>query len=303
LIYDPTDDESIEARDAFAERVRATFDGAVPFVQDDPTAFLDPTSPFLAGVAQWAVAPEDLASVVAFSMDERPILSSDQPDNAAIPSKMTLYLIPDSGCPLQYLTWGAIYAGTRWCFNNHALLGDDNREYKNANDGARKQSMIPKMRSSKSLPARDFRKEAPFIAPDAFVLYAKHAPNNKWQEEAVETFLENFSTYFDVSREQCVDQYPENVEPDYLSTLCMMQEVKQPYKEDADPAIVSYGAIYVPFDRLAEVLTWALANRGALASGYDVDIQLVPLNGSPSEDFTTKSMYAGTAWRSNEDAL
>ena len=76
-----------------------------------------------------------------------------------------------------------------------------------------------------------------------------------------------------------------------------------PYHENSNPLLLSYSAVYVPANAMAEMLSWAMDNRIAAKVYYDVELRLVPLTGCALTDYTQNSLKAGTDWRLNTAAL
>jgi len=131
-----------------------------------------------------------------------------------------------------------------------------------------------------------------------YLLYALYATANNWQTAAVESFLTKFASSFSLTRKSCTSSSA--VEPSYTK-LCMMDENTSPTA--TNPMTTGYGAVFVPKNNLADVLSWALTHRGADMSGYQVDLLMVPLTGAPSVDFNSNALHVGTAWQVNQPAL
>merc|ERR1719186_1571010 len=141
--------------------------------------------------------------------------------------------------------------------------------------------------------------KVPSILPNQgqsnFLLYVYRAPNNPWQTEAWNLFLDSFAESAGLERNECVEFYPD-LEPAY-DRLCMMQEVEQPYMNPEEVMTTSYAGIFIPFADLPKVLNLVMAFGGPSALGYSVDIQLVQLNGNPALDYSSaKSFSSGQRW-------
>ena len=59
------------------------------------------------------------------------------------------------------------------------------------------------------------------------------------------------------------------------SKLCLLPGKSEPYYDESEVMTVAYFALYVPNDRIGEVLTWTMLNKDAGALGYEVDTLVV----------------------------
>lgn len=323
VLYDPSSEDAVDAKDCVLAALDAA-DLGTSLVDDDATAWLSPGNPFFVAEAQVMVPASGLASVLLLALQQRQTFSSSSWE------PLDFVLAPVTGCPIfDYGTW-SMYGGRFWKPNLAALIdastasapvsfpaaapmhfarlvpgSSETSETSLETGGKQAEARCADLRSRVEEERRSSDDDDDDVceasSPEAFVLYVESASNNQYSLAAKESFLANFSSAFDLSRESCTSDYP-IVEPAYTE-LCMMQEVAAPYKSFSEPLTTNYGAIFVPAADLPTTLTWAMTHRAAPMSDYALDLLLVPLTGCPASDYQDWAMRAGVPWRINTDAF
>ena len=128
------------------------------------------------------------------------------------------------------------------------------------------------------------------------------APNNQWQQDALEDILSSFSREFRTKRGKC-----EGVEMDDLPSfsnnkICIGNESSTPYYDSNEVYTTSYASIYVPNDSITTVLPFIMSQTSPYGTfGYEVDVEITPL--PSSETASTNTFKKGIVWRKNLDAI
>lgn len=78
---------------------------------------------------------------------------------------------------------------------------------------------------------------------------------------------------------------------------------RSPYKSADEVSTAAYGRIYIPADRAADVLPWAMQHQAAAVSGYALDLHLVPLAGAPAHDYQEGALRGNSFWAIKQGAL
>lgn len=275
LIYDPTNTDSVAAKQDLVQKLNNTFgDRGVHFVDDVPDSSATPNSPFLAGrvlfnaeSAERNPGAAGFAKIFGWLSKER--------------GSTDIFLVPQTTCGTAYdFIESSFWMGKRWPLNIAAFDGPS--------------PQVPLQR-------RSFRGRGFGGAPveNDFILYVTYASANAYQVAAVEAFLSTFSFVMNVTRKECT-QHQQDPEPSY-NKLCMMSETPSPTA--GDPLTVSFAAIYVPAASADFVLPWAASHRSAAQLGYQIDLLIVPLTGNALHDYGKGAIHAGIAWPLNTPAL
>lgn len=271
LLYDPVDASSVSAKDDLAKQLTSKFPEA-SLIEDVPLSFKNSSSAFLAGQAHFKISKAASASSIA--------------DWLALNRKsVDVLLAPETCCgSLVDYTQHALWAGRTWPLNTAALK-----------DVAAHQR-LPALKDIAFLRRLEASEDSE--PQHDYLLYALYASANNYQAAAAEKFVSAFASQFSLARKSCTSSSA--VEPSYAK-LCMMQETTSP--GTTEPMTTAYAAVFVPKASVSQVLSWAMTHRGADFSGYQVDLLMVPLTGSPKADFNENALHVGTPWQVNQPAL
>ena len=202
-------------------------------------------------------------------------------------------LVPDGGCPYRDYHRHSLYWGTRWPLNDAALAT------MTPSEASQHQLAGAMVRTATMPPNRD--------GPRAWLLVVQNAPNNAWANAARASFIAGFrdAMVAPACNSTRTSASIPSVEPTFAH-LCTMQDQPHPFTKKGEPAVVAAAAIFVPATSLPAVLPWAMEHKAAntsSASGYELDLMLVPLTGAPVADYTLGAARGGNAWPVNLYAL
>lgn len=307
--YDPTDGVATRAKDAFVQSLLASFPAA-SLVVDEPDAWRRPSSPFLAGHAHLELPPTPgrprPSPATLFEWLGRYQADPSRTSGVASARAVDALVTPDTGCPLLDYTERAVHVGRRWPLNLHALTNHSAELRARAARPDASSSAAPATHAPAAAATRRTTRTAAAPATEeaaaGFVLYALRTPNNGWQTTASDAFVASFRAGFGATDCPAGAAASPAAEP-LCNAPCVVDGAAAPYHELAEPMTTSYTRLCVPSNASDAVLGWAMLHRGASALGYEVDLLIAPLRGSPHADLTARALRAGVPWPINEAPL
>jgi len=274
LLYELQNAESFEAKDLFVNTAEAWVPSIKVF--ENKFAYLNPGSPFTTSIVDIVFDRASFPLMLQLAMIFR---KRDQNKLADLDVLLSL----DTGCPYHDIVTKSMYGGHAWPFNTEFTKSSP--------------PQMTRIQPTRRSPRRLERKVADI---NSFLLYVLSPPNLLWETEAKDILTSSLESEFQIG--SCADSTPV-IEPN-LDGLCVFPEVKQPYKDASDPMTVTYTLYFVPGSNITDFMSYAMANRDALATGkYNVDLLLVPLTGTPELDYLDYALRAGSPMGLNDDVL
>ena len=227
FLYDPTNSNHHLLVEDLKSKFLSDFGDNVQPLHSEDVEFDDIESIFVASDAMFSISVDVIDQVVAWMAKNVPT------------SKMiSVFLQPYTSAGICDLFEYPIWLGEKFPLKTLR-----------ASDSIMPQfSEIDKSRQATSHD-NEFTANSSVLTSD-FLMYIQRAPNNPWQIAAFNNLKKSFVENFDLTEEDCIEQYP-NPEPNYNRTsLCMMQEISEPYKNDQDIMTTTYAAVYIPAERL-----------------------------------------------------
>jgi aromatic ring-cleaving dioxygenase len=260
---------------------------------DAPCAFGDGASPFLAAASTARLGAAGLPAALE-------ALGGAAAGTDAV-------LVPSGGCPYHDATRRSLYWGQRWVFNDAALVAGNPAHLTAADAAWRTTTKVT--RSATATAAAAAAAAAAATAPYAWLLQVLNAPNNDWANAAKAKFMADFAAATGAGACNASSAAPADgawplLEPRH-DALCTLGIDAHPFTKRGAVPSVSVGTIYIPSDKVGTAVPWAMEHKSADASGYELDLLLVPLHGEESRlgDYTLSAARAGHAWPLNRYPL
>lgn len=289
VLYDPDDTTAANNAAAFA---RNMLDHGAHAGTSDRTAYQKKTSPFVSAQVELLIPVGNLGDALPAALYYR--------SQQKLGNDLDLKLVPDTGCPYGDYVTRSFYAGNKWKVNKYAL----SKHASLVESGVATRRKLKAHSSRRVLLAGRPELGICQLPPPQWRLYILRAPNNNWAMDAMtkfqDAFREAFSTILDPD---CSTTNLPNPEPVWGFMFCMLPVDKIPYMEKTSAMTTSGFSIYMPANKLEEVLSWVMIHKSGVASGYELDALLVPLSGCETNDYLRWSLRAGATWPVNKSAL
>ena len=229
FLYDPTNSNHHLLVEDLKNKFLSDFGDKVQSLHPEDIEFDDIESLFVASDAMFSITVDVIDQVVAWMAKNVPT------------SKMiSVFLQPFTSAGICDIFEYPIWLGQKFPLKTLRASDSSFRQF----------SEIDKFSHTTSSHDDELNGNSSDMMTNDFLMYILRAPNNPWQVAAFNNFKKNFAENFDLREEECIDQYP-NPEPNYNRTsICMMQEIPEPYKNDQDIMTTTYAAVYIPADRL-----------------------------------------------------
>jgi len=214
------------------------------------------------------------------------------------PAGVSLRLVPLSRkggiCLYGDYVSRSMYAGEHWELNEHPLL-----------NGAPGFQPLGSSRIStaQSTPALRTETQGPCeTLPTGYLLYVSAVTDNAYQ-----MYSAGLDSYKSGLAQLLSKAFPSSSGCEMGgSQICDLGVALAPAQNESDPMMLSYSHLYVPSNRLAEVVSFAMDNHIAAKVYYDVDLRLVPVrpgNSCLEEGYVQDTFKTGPDWRLNGNAL